>query len=1216
MARVWGARAPGGVVRGVLVAAVVALACVGHGVASNSAAQAQESGQATSFAIPAGSLSAALTAFGQQSGLQVTFLSEIAAGKISPGFQGQATNEQALDAILAGSGLSYSFTNAMTVAISESLDDPGGTIDGAIALDTITVSGAGAGQTDVYTPYETAAPTAHISGQTIERFRGQSPADMFRGTPGVMSGEARNGAGGIDINIRGMQGFGRVHTTIDGAENQMQVYQGYQGVSNRSFVDPDFVAGIDITKGASTDSWGNAGSVALRTLKADDIVKPGDTWGFRIKGGVGTNTGDKPVPGNRAGYRYDNPLTPDGDPDVAHSSATPSATGMDRPGFLEPTQGNYSIIGARKGENFDLLAGYSYRKRNNYYAGENGPTARPKYTGYQDFCYPSGDCPFYYENVVTNGGLTNYRGGEEVLNTALETKSWLFKLSPHLGDGQKLILGYSGTRIESGERIASRESSQESQATQQEQGTGTDLDTVTMQYKWDPEANDLVNLKSNLFWNHLETRHPERISGIDRGIDGLPYGYRIGMDVDNWGYNISNLSKFDTDLGGVDLSYGYNYRGEDSKGNKHFEAASSGLFAPGDGSRHEMAGFLEAAYKPIDWLTLNGGLRYSHVWLNSRKETDDVDAFKTNDGGFSPSAGVSVEPFEGGQLYVKYSDTLRFASLFENAFAFTAVNSFAKKPERSRNWEVGLNLADDGVLTASDRGMVKFGYFNWDIKDYLARALSEEDELYVNNIAGAKFEGLEFSGRYELDGFTADLAANYYLNIAYCRTADTCGASTLYGDYATNHVPPEYQVTLTLSQTFLDDQLTLGGRVQHVGPRPIAHGDVTAVGAQAFISPVIWEPYTLVDLFSEYRLNENLIASVRVENLFDKYYVDPLSLVTKPSPGRTFYASLTAELGSGDVGGADISGPFIPGLDTLDNGERWSGFYAGAHIGGVIGHQWGETSSLDGTYNDLAERESPNFYSPSSLLGGQLGYNWQFKNGLVFGWDADWSKTYMKHREEVTAGATDNPDLIGGEPVAILDYEIDWTATFRGKLGYALSDDLLVYATGGLAMLREAESREQWVQYFSGRGDTQVFSVSKGTSFTRRGFTIGGGLEYALNDSWSIAADYSYSRFRRKKTTFKKALAGGGNEYDVLVGERTETFTPTPERLELCAGRFLDFLNSGVIDQATYDGLCTTYDYTVYDYETIPATNEKVNGRQESSHFDMHSFKVNLNYHF
>ena len=70
--------------------------------------------------------------------------------------------------------------------------------------------------------------------------------------------------------------MGRVATTIDGAENGVTVAQSYQGISNRTFVDPDLIASIDIKKGADSGSRGIAGTVAMRTLSADDVVKPGE----------------------------------------------------------------------------------------------------------------------------------------------------------------------------------------------------------------------------------------------------------------------------------------------------------------------------------------------------------------------------------------------------------------------------------------------------------------------------------------------------------------------------------------------------------------------------------------------------------------------------------------------------------------------------------------------------------------------------------------------------------------------------------------------------------------------------------------------------------------------------------------------------------------------------------------------------------------------------
>lgn len=78
----------------------------------------------TSFSVPAGPLNRALTAFGRQARVQVTYLASVASAKTSPGFSGAATQEQALARILEGTGLRYSFPNATTVAISANVRVP------------------------------------------------------------------------------------------------------------------------------------------------------------------------------------------------------------------------------------------------------------------------------------------------------------------------------------------------------------------------------------------------------------------------------------------------------------------------------------------------------------------------------------------------------------------------------------------------------------------------------------------------------------------------------------------------------------------------------------------------------------------------------------------------------------------------------------------------------------------------------------------------------------------------------------------------------------------------------------------------------------------------------------------------------------------------------------------------------------------------------------
>ena len=904
-----------GVIKAGLFASVAIISTIP--MAQLGAAYAQQaSAQTIAFNIRSQSMGGALTAFADRAGLKLLLQSSVVAGKTSPSVQGNFTAEQALSRLLTGSGLNYHI-NGTTVTIADPVGENQLAPDvlNTTMLDTITVSG-GNGISAVDAPYYTAAPTAFISEQSIERFRGSSPADIFRGTAGVMSAEARNGAGSIDVNIRGMQGMGRVKTTIDGAENAINIYQGYQGISNRTFVDPDLLAGVEIQKGSDAASSGIAGTVAMRTVEAGDIVKEGNRFGIRVKGGFGTNS-SKPVAGDVAGYQVINrgyagpqmndPELPDYD-SLFVPSVTASEDTMNRPAFLEPTNGSGSIVAAMKEEQIELLAGYAYRKRGNYHAGKHGPASEVNDRGPTSVCTtlscqlnPSDPYNWmWYPQYMEHSGLTNYRPGEQVLNTQLETKSWLLKGKVKFGDGHSIQLGYTGFQSISGDRMASNLNGRSVQARQQSQTTDADIHTGTFKYRWNPEDNDLINVKSNIWVTRLEQRSPPAYGGNA----GAPAGFKSGPDLWTWGADISNESHHVTTYGELDLNYGASYKLEDTSPSEATRKWDTWLDLR-DGKREEAATYIKAAYKPVDWLTLNGGLRYSYMWSKDRSNPTvvlpemDYAMAAVKEGGFSPSFGVTVEPVKGTQVYANYSSTLRAPSIMESVTAFSMNVNADTKSERSNNWEVGVNFVEDNIIADADQAMIKFGYFNWDVQDYIAREwYKDPTKIYpgmrIINIDRAKFSGLELSARYDLGGFSAELAANYYLNVEFCRTSETCEDKSLYADYSTNAIPPKYGIDLTVSQKFLEDALTLGSRISHVSNRAIGHGDATAQGMSQFIKQIEWEPYTLVDVFAEYKLNENYTATVRVENLTDKYYVDPLSLVQQPGPGRTFYASLTA----------------------------------------------------------------------------------------------------------------------------------------------------------------------------------------------------------------------------------------------------------------------------------------------------------------------------------
>lgn len=843
------------------------------------------------YDIPAGPLDRALTRFGSISGLQLLYQSNVTTGRTTGGVKGSLDARAALARIMADTGVAYRFTAPNRVEIGSGQPDASDTsVAGATVLRPIVISGKSDRLSGKEDPYYTDAPTSYIGQDDIEHFRGSSPADIFKGTPGVSSGEARNGAGSVDVNIRGMQGMGRVAVTVDGAENSLQIYQGYQGISNRTYVDPDLLAGVDITKGSDASSGGIAGSVAMRTLSVEDVIEDGERFGVRLKGGFGTNT-TSPEDGALGGYSIRNRAG-------GTALVTASPDGLDRSPFLQPTDGSGSVVAAMRDETFDFLAGYAYRKRGNYYAGSHGDSANPESIGPQPFCYSSGLCipSLDYKDYVINTGSSSYRAGEEVLNSQLETKSFLAKGTIRFGEGQSLQAGYTGFRSEAGDRLASRFAGTTAQAQQQALTSGAKVDTGTLKYRLNPEDNDLIDLQASLYLTRLEQRNPIRTAF------GTPPSDRSGSDTTMWGAAVDNISTFLTNAGSLDATYGLSYKSEDTVPGPMTKELETWLDYR-DGQREEAAAYAKADWKPSDWLSLNGGLRYTHFWSKDRNKPLWERGYnytnERNEGGFSPSVGATLEPWDGTQFYVKYSNALRMPSLFESVSAFTMEVNPNLKPERSSNWELGTNFVQEGIFAHDDTAMLKLGFFDWNVKNYISRewytAPDNVSTMRIHNIDSAHFQGLELSSRYERGGFAANLTANYYLDVEFCRTASTCSNKSLYADYATNQVPPEYSLGLTLTQQLFEERLTLGARVSHVGPRAIGHGDVTAQGASQFISLVNWKHYTLVDVFADYKINDNFTATFRIENLTDRYYVDPLSLVTMPGPGRTFYASLTAK---------------------------------------------------------------------------------------------------------------------------------------------------------------------------------------------------------------------------------------------------------------------------------------------------------------------------------
>jgi len=83
-----------------------------------------------------------------------------------------------------------------------------------------------------------------------------------------------------------------------------------------------------------------------------------------------------------------------------------------------------------------------------------------------------------------------------------------------------------------------------------------------------------------------------------------------------------------------------------------------------DYTQHNPAGYLRLDYKPIDWLKLTAGVRYDHFFFDV---DDELAAAKieSDDGDFSPTLGVAVNPAPGLSLFANYAEGLRAPSIVE-----------------------------------------------------------------------------------------------------------------------------------------------------------------------------------------------------------------------------------------------------------------------------------------------------------------------------------------------------------------------------------------------------------------------------------------------------------------------------------------------------------------------------------------------------------------------
>lgn len=195
----------------------------------------------------------------------------------------------------------------------------------------------------------------------------------------------------------------------------------------------------------------------------------------------------------------------------------------------------------------------------------------------------------------------------------------------------------------------------------------------------------------------------------------------------------------------------------------------------------------------------------------------------------------------------------------------------------------------------------------------------------------------------------------------------------------------------------------------------------------------------------------------------------------------------------------------------------WTGFY----IGGVAGVQFASKHELRNPTAPLAGARNVNKNGSDDIGftgGGEVGYNYQI-GSIVIGVEGDADFIDRKAKSSSRGALTNNSYRVTpGKASNIF-------GTARARVGYAF-DRLLIYATGGGAF---TGGEGVYAVQFNppGRGGARTFR-STAQNDTQVGFSVGGGIEYAIFGNWSVKGEYLFNSIGDTKLTFRRAAGAGG----------------------------------------------------------------------------------------
>ena len=853
--------------------------------------------------LPKQPLSQSVQQLVKQSGTEILYAGNILDYKFAPKLKGNMSIERALEVILQDTNLTiqkkgniYTIVEKKSFPISaiESREKVEQSLNSASSINKLaeqplvhlpTIKAYSENENNLYREPRS---VSEITRTQLDNRPAKHAADMLEQTAGVYSSVSQQDPA-LSVNIRGIQDFGRVNMNIDGMRQNFQK-SGHGQRNGQMYIDPELLSGVRVEKGA-TSGMGGAGAFAgiatFSTVNANDFLTNDKNFGGKLRASTGDNSTN----------------------------------------FIG------SAIVAGRYQYFDILAGMSERRLGDYYPGTEGNIGNIRVNN------QTGRYEQFIDHLKQN----------KITDTNYEMRSYLGKIGWNIDESQRLQLSYLKNETATPNASALKDIHDPNNYSSYYLGwtrtgfSNIDAQNLALDYHFKPENQSLWDLNSKLYY--VDTKdYTDTFATNTLGTNG----YWAKTRLQTYGLQLENTSKWSlSDVSQLGLNYGLDifYDKGTSDSNREIMKGTTP-----SGNRLMSSLFTNLAWDYNDWLKLQGGVRYDRYRLRGatgfeitsfpytesnpcteRTITRCSPTIRTykewvlNDevDNLSPTLALAIKPgVEWLELFANYGESWRPPAITETLTYGSAHSSSTQypnpflKPEYSKGWEAGFNIQLADLITDRDRFAAKVAYFDTRVDDYINMHIalmkpgimspSIGNAAYINNMSKSRFRGIEFQLNYDADVFYADF--NYTRMIGkndYCINPAWLGGVV----YATGGGRGNYYEVLAEdwngavacnngsifnSSAFLPGDrgsLTLGGRAFD---KKLDTGVIVRYnpGYQDHSSPTNlpyladWPAYTLVDLYANFKFNDQFILRGSVENVADRAYVVSYADMQSNSLGR------------------------------------------------------------------------------------------------------------------------------------------------------------------------------------------------------------------------------------------------------------------------------------------------------------------------------------------